>query len=110
MMFGEEKNLRPRAIPTIFKHKVYDVLNLDGTTVSFKSSASQKRRSTLERTEANCIFTSFYCFFWLARISISYERSTVKRFNKEHVHKVFSIFNQLKKYQCFFFLTKRSFL
>ena len=32
-----------------------DVINLDGTTVSFKSSASQKRRSTLERTEANYI-------------------------------------------------------
>ena len=59
----------------MFKHKVYDVINLDATTVSFKSSASQKRRSTLERTEANYIFTSFHCFFWLA---ISYERSTVK--------------------------------
>ena len=40
----------------MFKHKVYDVINLDGTTVSFNSSASQKRRSTLERTEANYIF------------------------------------------------------
>ena len=49
-----------------FKHKVYDVINLDGTTVSFKASASQKRRSMLERTEVNYIFTSFYCFFWLA--------------------------------------------
>ena len=56
----KKKKLRPGAIPTMFKHKVYDVINLDGTTVSFKSSASQKRRSTLERTN---------------------ERSTVKCFN-----------------------------
>ena len=32
------------------------MINLDGTTVSFKSSASQKRRSKLERTEANYTF------------------------------------------------------
>ena len=67
-VWRKKNKLRPRAIaiPTIFKHKVYDVIHLDGTTVSFKSSASRKRRSTLERTEANCIFTSLYCFFWLA--------------------------------------------
>ena len=51
----KKNKLRLRAIelPTMFKHKVYDVINLDGTTVSFKSSASQKGRSTLESTEAN---------------------------------------------------------
>ena len=64
----KKNKLRPRtiAISTIFKHKVYDVINLDGTTVLFKSSASQKCRSMLERTEVKYICTSFYCFFWLA--------------------------------------------
>ena len=55
-VWRKKNKLRPRAIaiPTIFKHKFgYDVINLDGTTVSFKSSASQKRRSMLERTEVN---------------------------------------------------------
>ena len=37
-VWRKKNKLRPRAIaiPTIFKHKVYDVINLDGTTVSFK--------------------------------------------------------------------------
>lgn len=43
--------LRTGAIPTVFKHKVFDIINLDGNTVSLKLSASRKRSLSLERTE-----------------------------------------------------------
>ena len=35
-VWRKKNKLRPTAIaiPTIFKHKVYDVINLDGTTVN----------------------------------------------------------------------------
>ena len=32
--------LRPGAVQTMFKHKVYDVINLDGTTVSLKDTVA----------------------------------------------------------------------
>ena len=42
------------AIPTIFKHKVYDVINMDGTSMPpLKESASRKR--TLENERAQVI-------------------------------------------------------
>ena len=71
----KKKKLRPGAIPTMFKHKVHDMINLDDTTVSFKSSASQKRRSTLEGTEINYIFTSFYCFFVVSLVNFHFVRT-----------------------------------
>ena len=65
-VWQKKNKLSPRAIaiPTFFKHKVYDMINLDGTTVSFKSSASQKRRSMLERSKLH-----FYFFLLLFLVS-----------------------------------------
>lgn len=42
-----KKKLKPGAVPTIFVYKTYDQINIDGTTVSTKQSASHKRKSTL---------------------------------------------------------------
>ena len=35
--------LKPGAIPTIFKHKIYDKINIDETIIPNKPSASRKR-------------------------------------------------------------------
>ena len=44
------------AIPTIFKHKVYDEINMDGTKVLLKESASRKRSLDLERKHVSFFF------------------------------------------------------
>lgn len=60
------------AIPTIFKHKVYDKINIDGTTVHLKESGSRKRslelELDLERKDVSFIFffsvhSVFFFFF-----------------------------------------------
>ena len=39
------------SVPTIFKHKVYDEINMDGTKINRKPSALQKRKKDIERRE-----------------------------------------------------------
>ena len=45
------RNLCSGAVPTIFKHKVYDEINMDGTLVVNRPSASHKRTLQLERNQ-----------------------------------------------------------
>ena len=45
------RNLCSGAVPTIFKHKVYDEINMDGTLVVNRPSASHKRTLQLERSQ-----------------------------------------------------------
>lgn len=47
----EKKTLVPGAIPTIFAHKIYDHINIDGTTVSKRPLHSLKRTKELERSQ-----------------------------------------------------------
>ena len=56
------------AIPTIFKHKVFDEINMDGTKILLKESASRKRSSHLERKHVS--------LFLYTPVSIKYIKLT----------------------------------
>ncbi|XP_066916354.1 uncharacterized protein [Clytia hemisphaerica] len=47
-----DRKLVEGAIPTIFKHKIFDEINIDGTKVLLTESASRKRSLNLERKDA----------------------------------------------------------
>ena len=53
----KKKKLKHGSVPTIFMHKTYDQINIDGTTVSLKErSAFRKRSLSLERTQVRYFF------------------------------------------------------
>ena len=39
------KELKPGAVPTIFQHKTFDEINMDGTKVLFRTSSLQRSRN-----------------------------------------------------------------
>ena len=43
--------LKPGAIPTIFKHKIYDKINIDGAIIPNKQSTSRKRNLDLQHKQ-----------------------------------------------------------
>ena len=49
--YKQKRDLVSGAVPTIFKHKVYDAINIDGTFVVNRLSASHKRTLQLERSQ-----------------------------------------------------------
>ena len=49
----KRKELVPGAVPSVFVHKVYEEINMDGTKVASKPAASRKRTLELERTQVN---------------------------------------------------------
>ena len=51
-LFKRRSNLVHGAIPTIFKHGIFDEINIDGTKSLFVRP--QKRSLELENTEVNC--------------------------------------------------------
>ena len=46
-----KRKLKSGSIPTIFTYKTFYKINMDGTTVSIKESASRKRSLSLDRTQ-----------------------------------------------------------
>ena len=54
--------LLPGAVPTIFKHRVYEQINMDGKTVKGSRSSSLKRSQEDEHQQV-CI-DNFLNFFW----------------------------------------------
>ena len=48
----KKKALVDEAVPTIFKHKVYEEINMDGTKV-LKRNTSLKRKVEVERTDVS---------------------------------------------------------
>ena len=49
----KRKELVPGAVPSVFVHKVYEEINMDGTKVASTPAASRKRTLELERTQVN---------------------------------------------------------
>lgn len=47
----KRRNLRPGALPSIFKHRVYDMINMDGEMVITKDRSSCKRIQQAEQRE-----------------------------------------------------------
>ena len=87
LMSGKNKSKKRRelvtgAVPTIFKHKTYDVINMDGTVVASKKSASRKRTLKLENNQVRRLesksssesvfqfsfFDFFFSIFWFVII------------------------------------------
>ena len=53
---GNAPKLKPGAVPTIFGHKTYDQINIDGTTISTRQSASLKRSLSLHHKNVRKFF------------------------------------------------------
>ena len=56
-----DRKLVEGAIPTIFKHKVYDEININGTKVLLDESASRKRSLDLERKDVRLFIRFQIC-------------------------------------------------
>lgn len=68
------KTLKPGAIPTIFTFKTYDQINIDGTVISNKDSASRKRSLALQQTHVR-ISCYFFCISPKKFFDFSYFKS-----------------------------------
>jgi len=67
LMPGVSRNifLVPGSVPTIFKHKVYDVINVDGT----KDEAPHTRKLEMERMQVNVGCARFFVVIYSGSIS-----------------------------------------
>lgn len=58
-----KRNLKPGAIPTIFNYKTFDVINMDGETVSLRPLNVSSKRSLENDQHEVCFFVLRYCLF-----------------------------------------------
>ena len=67
----KKKELIPGAVPTIFVHKTYDDINMDGTKCLQQRSSSVKRSKELEHSEVgNFSYFSFVRFYFQISFSL----------------------------------------
>ena len=62
LMKTKKRDFVPGAVPTIFPHKVYDEINMDGTKVVKKLSVSRKRTLELERSQVSKSHLDLFIF------------------------------------------------
>ena len=59
-MTNKRRKLILGAAPTLCKHKIYEEINIDGTKVASKPSASRKQTLELERVEVSKVYYSLW--------------------------------------------------